>query len=227
MKEKVVLGLAPPGSQSANGLEDAAMEFEYTVNEGRMTVTRYWGHSAHVTVPHRINGLPVTAIGENMFYNKQLANVDIPGSVVTIGKGAFASNRLLGVNIPDSAVVIGDYAFAGNKLLSVTIPHLVFSIGEWAFANNHQLSCVTISNSVTTIGPYAFFANDLTYLTIPGSVTAIGNSAFRNNRLISVTIGADVALGNIAFDGNFTDVYADEGKQAGTYIYSSGCWNRM
>ena len=42
-------------------------DFEYTVENGRATVTAYTGSDTAVTVPSALNGSPVTAVGENAF----------------------------------------------------------------------------------------------------------------------------------------------------------------
>ncbi|MDR1257231.1 MAG: leucine-rich repeat protein [Spirochaetaceae bacterium] len=123
-------------------------DFQYETGSGRVTVTGYTGSAKDVTIPARINGLPVTAIGEKTFSQKQLTGANIPNSVLSIGMAAFANNQLTGVTIPGSVTYIGDVAFFGNKLTGVTIPNGVTTIGMQAFASN-QLTSVTIGAGVT------------------------------------------------------------------------------
>jgi hypothetical protein len=215
-----------------------AADFQYTVNNGTVTITGYTGSAKNVTIPERINNLPVTAIGDWVFADNQLISVTIPGSIIAIGTGVFSGNQLTSVTIPNSITAIGVRVFRENKLIGVTIPNSVTAIEESAFANN-QLTSVTIPNSVTSIGDGAFqenqltsitigssvtvievgaFAfNELTNVTIPGSVTTIGSGAFRFNPLTSVTIGANVNVTANPFTGNLTQVYTSGGKRAGTY----------
>ena len=163
-------------------------DFEYTVNEGKITITGYIGKSKDVVIPKKINNLSVTAIGNKAFIgvdedkdqpkNNQLSSVYIPDGVAEIGHLAFYNNELSGVIIPNTVTFIGDGAFSLNKLTNVVIPNSVASIGEGAFASN-QLTSVTIPNSVTSIGMYAFINNQLTGVNIPKSVKEFTYAQFR------------------------------------------------
>jgi len=65
-----------------------------------------------VRIPPRIQGLPVTHIGNGAFNNKKLINVTIPNSVTHIGKGAFYYNKqLTSITIGNSVTSIGIEAF--------------------------------------------------------------------------------------------------------------------
>ncbi len=180
-------------------------QFNYTTNNGAITITGYTGPGGAVAIPDIIDGLPVTTIGDYAFYyNTSLTSVTIPHSVTSIGDWAFEScYSLTGVTIPSSVTSIGDYAFYYNtSLTGVTIPNSVTSIGRWAFAGCSSLTRVTIPGSVygtgfgtfagctglinvtlrnglSRIGSWVFNGcTGLTSLTIPNSVTSIGIGAF-------------------------------------------------
>ena len=208
----------------------------------------------NVVIPSTIDGVAVTSIGADAFYNNLLATVTIPNSVTSIGTSAFAYNQLTSVTIGSSVTSIGDYAFysngltsvifgvginltsigdavfAYNLLTSVTIPNSVKSIGVYAFEFN-QLASVTfgVLSNLTSIGARAFQNNQLTSVTIPNLVTSIGDSAFESNGLTSVTIGA-----NVNIDSTLTTTMGTYGaafltlynadKLAGTYNYTGGVW---
>jgi hypothetical protein len=66
-------------------------QFEYTNADGvSLTITGYDGPGGAVTIPASINGLTVTDIGTNAFYDlSNLTSITIPGSATTIGDYAF------------------------------------------------------------------------------------------------------------------------------------------
>jgi tetratricopeptide (TPR) repeat protein len=101
----------------------------------------------------------------------------------------------------------------------------VEGIGEKAF-NNLGLTSVTITISryIRYIRSWAFAFNQLTSVVIPGTVTEIDQGAFSGNRLTAITIGANVKLGQGAFDNGFDDFYHDNGKKAGTYVVDGYQW---
>jgi hypothetical protein len=187
-----------------------AADFQYTAANGAVTITGYTGSAKNVTIPGRIDNLPVTAIERMAFREKQLTGVTIPDSVTTIGEGAFYKNQLTSVTIPNSVTAIGEGAFRSNQLTSIAIP-----------------------GSVAYIRALTFSENQLTSITIPGSVTNIGYLAFSGNPLTSVTIGANVnVFGDIyrsSFPRNLTNLYTQGGKRAGTYRSRDGgeTWARQ
>src|SRR2546428_201581 len=57
-------------------------QFSYTVTNQMVTITGYTRTTDVVAIPSTINGLPVTSIGDNAFYEFQgLTSVTIPDSV--------------------------------------------------------------------------------------------------------------------------------------------------
>ena len=168
-----------------------AQDYSYRISEGTVTITDYTGAGGAVTVPGVIEGLPVTAIGDDAFRSvRHLVTVTIPDSVTSIGNSAFRSSRwLLNVFIPDSVTSIGHSAFLGSRLGSITIPDSVTSIGDSAFGGCTNLHSVTIGNGVSSIGDSAFaYCSRLTGVIIPDSVTSIGKEAFLASDLMAITV---------------------------------------
>jgi len=215
--------------------------FRYENNGWNITITGYDETGGVVMIPAGINGNPVTAIGAQVFMNKNLSSATIPNSVTVIGSEAFRNNQLTSVNIGNRVITIGDSAFDENLLTSVTIPNSVTIIGKNAFCCN-QLTSLTLGNSVRSIGQHAFTGsgtirkNQLTRIIIPDSVTTIGVGAF-GDTVTSIRIGANVTLdaggnGQIGILGRgtgFNSAYANNNRRAGTYTRpnaNSTTWTR-
>ena len=88
-------------------------QFNYTTNNGTITITGYTGTNGTAIIPSTTNGLSVTCIGTNAFNGcTSLTNVTIPNSVTSIAYGAFwYCTHLLSVTVPDGVTNIGNYAF--------------------------------------------------------------------------------------------------------------------
>ena len=135
-------------------------DFEYSISDGKVTITKYTGNDTEVTIPSEIEGLPVTGIGERSFAEySSLMSVEIPDSVTDIGTEAFSyCINLENVTIPNSVTHIGVSAFAGcQRIESITVPNSVKDIDASSFAGCSGLTKITIPSSVTSIGVYAFY----------------------------------------------------------------------
>ncbi len=167
-------------------------QYEYTTNNGTITITKYTGSGGAISIPDTINDLPVTSIGYEAFgYCTNLTSVTIPNSVTSIGTMAFHGCTLTSITIPNSVTNIGSIAFGGCKnLISVTIPSSVISIKEAAFSQCPSLTNVMILDGVISIGRLAFSGcTNLANITIPNSVTGIGSRAFTGcSSLVSISI---------------------------------------
>ena len=176
-----------------------------TTNNGSITITRYAGSGGAVIIPGRMNGLPVTCVGDSAFYSCiNVASVTIPTNVTTIGDMAFRScTGLSSVTIPASVTRIGDSAFACCiNLAAVTIPAKVTYIGDNAFSYCSSLTGVTIPRGVTCVRYGTFqYCSRLVKVKIPDSVTHIEDMAFAYcPHLASITIPDSVIrIGDLAF----------------------------
>ena len=148
----------------------ASAEEEYTeVTEGNLTYRVYSDHAelskctedaeGEIIIADKINGVPVTSIGNNAFFCcTSLTSVTLPDSVTSIGNNAFSCcTSLTSVTLPDSVTNIGGGTFYYcTSLISITIPNSVTSIGNNAFPGCTGLTSITIPDSVTSIGYHAF-----------------------------------------------------------------------
>jgi hypothetical protein len=184
-------------------------QFNYTVTNQTITITAYTGTNSVVAVPSTIDGLPVTSIGYEAFYESGITSVTIPNSVISIGDFAFSGcTNLASVTIPNSVTSIGEAAFNGCfSLTNVAIPSSVTKIGISAFNHCYGLTSVSIPNSVTSIGNGAFdYCTNLTNVSIPNSIARIADYAFEGcSSLTGVTIPNGVtSIGEYAFNGCFS-----------------------
>jgi hypothetical protein len=197
------------------------LDFNYTTNNGTITLTKYTGSGGDVNIPDALNGLPVISIGTNAFSQvSRVTNVRIPNSVTSIEAWAFsACSNLTEVTIPDSVSLIGNDAFNHcTGLTNVTIGNGVTNIENRAFFACFILKSVAIGNNVITIGDFAFSDTRLTTVTIPNSVTTIGQFAFDNSvGLANVAIPDSVtSIGDGAFGGcqDLTAIMVDTNNPA-------------
>ncbi len=157
-------------------------QFNYTTNNGTLTITGYAGTGGDVSIPESIDGLPVTEIGTNAFYYATgLTNVTLPNSVTTIGGFAFSGcTGLRTILLPNSLTSIGGSAFSVcSGLTSIALPNSVTNVGSTGFSHCTGLTNVTLGTNVTSIGDAAFsYCTGLRSVTLPNSVTRIGGSAF-------------------------------------------------
>ena len=164
------------------GVLASASDFDYTVSNNSVTITKYKGNKTSIIIPDKIDGKTVTVIGERAFQNCfHLKSVTIPKTVTSIEKYAFdGCFYLLRANIPENITSISWGAFSGCvNLLSIEIPKGVTEIDAYAFSRCSSLTEIIIPNGVISIGYNAFaWCTKLKSVTIPASVTFIREKAF-------------------------------------------------
>ena len=159
-----------------------------------------------LTIGGLYNGLPVVAIGDSAFCNREsITSVVMSNNIISIGHDAFyGCSNLTNIIIGDGVTKIGEDAFWGcSKLADVTIGKCVEAIDGYAFTGCYGLTNIVIPDSVISIGAAAFwYCNNLTSVTIGNSVTSIGGAAFQDcSSLKSIVIPDSVtSIGDGAFE---------------------------
>ena len=190
-------------------------DYEYTINDDGICITKYKGDKSTVEIPNGVVRLESQAFKKCTF----LTSITIPASVKSIWSDAFYECDNL-----KTIFYIGDVAswckisglsniMSNNRTLYIggkkvegdlVIPDSVTSIGSSAFKGCTGLTSIVIPDSVTSIGDNAFYGcTGLTNVTIGNSVTSIGAGAFEGcTGLTSVIIPDSItSISGDAFRG--------------------------
>lgn len=149
---------------------NGAKDFDYTIQNGEVTITGYKGTGGEVDIPSTIDGYPVTEIGGYAFSN--LSNI-------------------WKINIPDTVKKIGNVAFMSTSITDITIPAGVQEIPFSAFARCPSLKVVTVLGKTTTIDDYAFQGSAL--MRIYGYTGSPSETYANNHGITFVSIGTYAA----------------------------------
>jgi hypothetical protein len=178
-------------------LWDSKLRSCYTTEKDAATLTKYIGSGGDVTIPDKINGLPVTTIAESAFQNcTTLTSLTVPEGIKSIMGRAFdGCGGLTKVTLPASVTSMGVYGkgqwnpFVNcPKLDSITVDaaNPSFRSNANGVLFNKEMTALlaypggragsyAIPNGVTSVGLAAFEGCcGLTDVSIPRSVTSLG-----------------------------------------------------
>ena len=194
--------LAVPASALTYG------DWEYTIQNNEVYLTKYIGSGGDVKVPSALNGVPVTKINFGTFTNnKNAETIYVPSSVKEIEEMAFQGCVAREITIAEGCTTIGYKAFRLNDHLEkINIPSTVTEMGYELISGCPSLHTVILAEGITvipedmcrdcpslktirlpstlrTIGKYAFGStylagSGLTRIDIPSSVTTVEPYAF-------------------------------------------------
>src|SRR5690625_2698702 len=180
-------------NEQNKALKFAPLEYKWTDDENEVTITGYKGAETDITLPDEITGMPVTAIGDGDFSDKDLTSVTLPTNLKVIGPYAFSGNKLTSIVIPENVEEIWQSPFAANPIETIDVADGNISFwdsGAKGLYFNDPLSgkiliqgtkSGEIADNTAIIGESAFLALGLNgEVTIPNSVQYIGDLAFSN-----------------------------------------------
>ncbi len=189
-------------------------DFDYAYQQisQEITITKYKGQKASVSVPGQIDGYPVTQIGIRAFANcKSLQKITLPDTITGISDYAFSGCGMLkSLKLPESTVKLGTRIIENTAIPSMAIPKSISRVTQYGFAgpfaNCQTLTKVEFAAGTESIPAYMLssgnYASNVNTVTIPNSVTQIGNCAFYNCKKLAIRSLAKVEkIGNSAFAG--------------------------
>jgi len=207
---------APPGPQPE--VYTPASELGFDKGGLGIVITKYTGKSKSVRIPPRIDGLPVTVIGNDSFNRRDdLTEVVLPPGILVIGNAAFhGCSRLIRFDIPPSVREIGFNALQEcHGLQRIVVPESTVKLGGVLFNN-----CLELRDIDVEPGNPAYASVDgvlydkavkllLTCptgkegdLVLPESVERIPPWSFQNcKKLRRVTVPKSATIDENAFNG--------------------------
>ncbi len=132
-------------------------DFEISSVNGGVSVDKYLGSDASVSIPETIDGKSVTAVGISAFENnKTVKSVILPSSVKSVLSSAFSGcSALESVSLPETLENIGSYAFLNCTALdNVKIPDC--SVGFGAFQGCTALKNIVFGDCLKFADRFAF-----------------------------------------------------------------------
>ena len=205
-KPCIIVAIASYNSFLDSDITQGRYYIQYSSDENKFsidengTITGYSGNTANLVIPEEVNGITVTAIGENAFTqydSKRYVNPDP------------TTNYLRSVTLPDSCTTIERDAFFGCRYMTDVYAGNLQNIGLEAFLNCYELEEFDFSQ-VKNIGSNAFSNTEISG--IEGiNIESIGRFAFDGcSELTSLTASYKLStINESAFNSctNLTDVY--------------------
>ncbi len=122
-------------------------EFEYSQSADSVSITAYKGKSKKVSIPEKIDGIPVDSIADCAFQNSNIVEVVLPEKIRSIGNKAFRGcEELSYINLPGSIANIGEDAFEDCHSLLAFVSEYSFAYG-YCMQQNIQYQCIIQSES--------------------------------------------------------------------------------
>ncbi len=166
-------------------------DYVYYVENNEVTIFYYTGEEINITIPSKIEGMPVKKLESHSFSYYQSA-CDSSGDVLSNKDLEYIES----VYIPDTVEYIGSKAFHRcSKLQHVRLSANLKEIGEYAFSYCTKLSDLRFTgNKLEKVGECFIGYTPITDITFPGGGGAeltICAYAFRNSAIKNITIQSD------------------------------------
>ncbi len=151
--------------------------FKYSVRNNTVSIHGIDENTlVKLIIPEEIEGLPVTRIASEAFYNMDnIIEVVLPSTIKEIGERAFNNcKKLEKINLPSGLERIESYAFGATACTAIWIPATVIYYGYGIFPS--KLTYVEIEEGATIFPPLS--GTKINEITIPSSIKIIPAYAF-------------------------------------------------
>lgn len=185
-----------------------AEDFEYESLYGFIHIDEYVGRDTSITVPKKIDNLPVELI--SFFDNDTIKSVALPSSIDQIGGLDFwCMGMAEGMYVPPTVKSIGSMSLCDMvSLKNFIIPGKVTEIEDHVFWGCADLRSIMIPSSVTKIGTEAFAdCYNLRSVYIPASVKRINPDAFIGCSKLTCIVEEDSYAHQYCIDNNINYVF--------------------
>lgn len=180
----------------------------YSLSDNKYTVTSAKNvNLASVEIPEKIDGKPVTALGNYVFSQccETLKTVTLPDSIEEIGDYAFMTCKIDSITLPENLKSIGAGAFSFCKSLKeITLPDGVTELKDGTFSYCESLAKVDLPDSLVSVDKKCFAnCETLQSITLPQKVETVEESAFEGcTKLSEIKLSANLtSIGKNAFKG--------------------------
>lgn len=172
-------------------------EYIYYLENGEITIARYIGKDAEVTVPEKIDGYPVTGLSPYQLYNKY----GTQNGVI----GAFDGKDVTKITLPDSIVSIAKYSFGKvGSLESVVIGEGVTELPSNILSSCSSLYEVYLPKSIKTVG-IAILPSSCKTVHYSGGIYS-WKQILHNSKTSKSLLEARIAFVGDALDGEYDGV---------------------
>ena len=201
--------------------ESPASDFDYVSNGETVQINGYKGTGGIIRIPDTIEGLPVTRIAGNAFYeNNSITGVVFPSKLSFIGSDAFCCcSNLKGVLIlPSELQTIEGMAFQGcNNVTGVIIQSDCTVEGNGFYCMFGLESIMVVENCNVRIERLNVNSEVFTELVVPDSVD-IDNEAFQTTNKLTIYTPAGSPAEEFAKKNNIKVNTADYESKKNEYM---------